>query len=366
MLGNRAAWRKHFIHSLKIMEDGVQKLRSVSTREQEITGDSLSIYAFKQEKGRWCRLSPAERIKAAHDGGQDAAAPESIYILTWNVDFASEQRAERLRHALDHIRCDVFQCASNADTPPPCCVLLQEVEAEVIPVLLAHEWVRTHFRVTPVSNSSWPRRAHYGNVTLVSRHIGVLAASSLVFENSHMARNALMVDLQLFAKETEAEEGEAGPQFADEKSREKGMKPVKFRIANVHLESLPQGAKARPEQLALVAQALKDPSLHGGLVGGDMNAIGMSDISIPKEVGLLDAYTGDEHDIAGHTWGYQPREAFLPGRLDKILYTHGAGAVDVEQPRCIGVGLKTADGIWASDHYGLLAIVRLYDKCRRT
>lgn len=344
------------------MED-IGQLRSVSTKEQEITGDSLSIYAFKQEKGRWCRLSPEERIKAAHGDGQDAAL-EFIHIVTWNVDFAGEQRAERLRCALDHIRTDVFQCASNADMPPPCCVLLQEVEAEAIPVLLAHEWVRSHFRVTPVSNWSWPRRAHYGNVTLVSRHIGVLAASSLVFENSHMARNALMVDLQLFAKGIEAEEDEVALQ--EEKRQEKGLKPVKFRIANVHLESLPQGAKARPEQLALVAEALKDPSLHGGLVGGDMNAIGLSDISIPKEVGLLDAYTGEEHDVAGHTWGYQPREAFPPGRLDKILYTPGAGVVKVEHPRCIGVGLKTADGTWVSDHHGLLAIVRLYDKCRRT
>ena len=337
-------------------------LRSVSTEEKESTGDSLSVYAYKKEKGRWCRLSPQERQQTTRIG--DLTTPqEFIHILTWNVNFSYENRADRLQCALNHIRDDVFACTSNEHAPPPCCVLLQEVEAEVLPVLLQHEWVRTHFRVTPVSNFSWPRRAHYGNVTLVSRSIAVLAASSLVFENSDMSRNALIVDLQLHAKEVGDEEKEDKVAAGDkdgEGTQEKAFKPVKFRIANVHLESLAQGAKARPEQLAIVAEVLKDQALHGGLVGGDMNAIFLTDASTPKQVGLLDAYTGDEWDTNGYTWGFQPRlDSFVPGRLDKILYTPGSGVVEVEHPRCVGVGLKTADGVWVSDHHGLLAKMRL-------
>ena len=114
------------------------------------------------------------------------------------------------------------------------------------------------------------------------------------------------------------------------------------------------------------------------MVCGDMNAIQESDRNTPAEVGLLDAFQGDE-DPASHTWGYQPPCRFAPGRLDKILYTPPTDApsssfhhacFSVDAPALVGVGLRApvplASGnnleVWASDHYGLATTLSIKQK----
>ncbi|KAH8118064.1 Endonuclease/exonuclease/phosphatase [Phellopilus nigrolimitatus] len=312
----------------------MQSLRTVDADSGSFAGDLLSIYTFNPDKKRWCRAAYQDRRSVP------SALPSAIQILTWNVNFLGARISERLQCAIEHIQLAVFRC-TDEQAPQPCVLLLQEIEAEVIPVLLGNTWVRNHFQVTPISKFNWPGRAHYGNITLVARSIPVLSASSLVFANSHMSRNALIVDLQL---------GEPKAEGLIENATVDASETRIVRVANVHLESLPQGAKARPEQLALVAKALKETGLFGGVVGGDMNAILESDIDTPKEVGVRDAYTGADDDVEGHTWGYQPICAFPPGRLDKILYTPGTGFV----------GVRTGRGDWVSDHYGLLTTFSIH------
>lgn len=329
----------------------MQALRAVNTEELPSSGGPLSIYTYSALKNRWTRTP------YANANGAELSGPSQIRVLTWNVDFLAPQASGRLRCILTHIQHTVFNC-QNGEAPPPSVLLLQEIEAEVIPVLLADAWLRAHFRVTPISKWNWPQRAHYGNVTLVSHGVPVCAASSLVFTESHMARGALMADVLL-----------SGAEDANEASGASRVQPVRFRIANTHLESLKQGAQQRPVQLALIARALSEANLLGGMVCGDMNAISAGDRDTPKEVGLIDAYLGsnsdtdsdDAADTEGHTWGYQPVCAFPPGRLDKVLHTGEKGFV-VEKPVRIGVGLQTADGEWASDHYGLLTTVTITRK----
>jgi tyrosyl-DNA phosphodiesterase 2 len=236
---------------------------------------------------------------------------------------------------------DVFLCKTAGDAPEPCCILLQEVHVRAFQAILDNEWVRRHFAITPVTPERWPNYNIYGNVTLVSRSIPVCHAWSLEFANSEMARNALLVDLKLGV-----------PEHGEEESKP----PVTIRIANTHLESLPQGASARPLQLLLIAKMLEEHGMHGGIVCGDMNAIGPSDIPIVADAGLLDTWgedDDDDDDEEGYTWGYQPECEYPPGRLDKILITPGSGFI-IEGPKKIGVGVKTTDGEWVSDHYGLL------------
>lgn len=72
----------------------------------------------------------------------------------------------------------------------------------------------------------------------------------------------------------------------------------------------------------------------------------------------MSAWKRGETDSAGYTWGYQPRSQFPLGRLDKILYTP-LEMLEVEEPRRIGVGLRTEEGQWASDHFGLTTVVRV-------
>lgn len=196
----------------------------------------------------------------------------------------------------------------------------------------------------------WPNGAYYGNVTLVSRTVPVCGVYTIEY-HSYMERNALMVDLKLSLPGWRAVHDES--------------KVVTLRIANTHLESLPTpGAQLRPVQLGLVADALADEELVGGIVCGDMNAISPSDRGLAESLGLVDSFDeellgGDEEEEDMHTWGYQPECEFPPGRLDKILFSPGSGGFSVDRPERIGIAVKTDKGQYASDHYGLLTTVHI-------
>ena len=240
---------------------------------------------------------------------------------------------------------DVFKCKTAGERPEPCCILLQEVSSAAFTLILTNEWVQRCFLVVPSSSEKWPHGATYGNVTLVSRTIPVCGAFTIDFSNSSMGRNALFVDVKL-----------AVPAPLHAARLSDGI--VQMRIANTHLESLPQGARARPEQMHIIAESLQAYDLHGGVVGGDMNAIGPSDRRIAEEVGLMDAWQGSDEDEEGFTWGYQPPSQFPAARLDKVLWT-ARGGLDVDQPMRVGVGAKYGSGEWISDHYGLVTNVHV-------
>jgi tyrosyl-DNA phosphodiesterase 2 len=212
---------------------------------------------------------------------------------------------------------------------------------EAFRIILDDEWVQQYFIVAPRKTEEWPPGAHYGNVTLTSRTVPVSDVYSLEYE-SHMNRNALFVDLKLSVPAVGAS----------------GF--VTLRVGNTHLESLPTpGAAMRPTQLALVADVLEEGGLIGGIVCGDMNAISPSDIGLTERLGLMDACREGEDEEDSYTWGYQPPCEFAPGRLDKILFTPGAGGYTVDQPERVGLSVKTEKGQWVSDHYGLVTTVRI-------
>jgi tyrosyl-DNA phosphodiesterase 2 len=76
-------------------------------------------------------------------------------------------------------------------------------------------------------------------------------------------------------------------------------------------------------QLGLIARALRDKHLTGGVVCGDMNVIRREDESLAEDADLLDAWSGKRGDVSGHTWGYQPRCVFIP-----CLSTRNAALAD--------------------------------------
>ncbi|KAF8135065.1 Endonuclease/exonuclease/phosphatase [Boletus edulis] len=289
-------------------------------------------------KKRWAQSSNCAR-------GIKEPLPSSFRLLTWNIDFASKAPKRRLAAALEYIRRDVFECKTPSERPNPCCILLQEVSVQAFTLILANEWVQGSFLVVPSSTEKWPHGAHYGNVTLISRMLPVCGAFTIDFSNSNMTRNGLFVDLKLAVPAPPH-----APRLSD------GI--VQMRIANTHLESLPQGARARPEQLGIIAESLQEYDLHGGVVGGDMNAIGPSDMRIAEQVGLTDAWQGSEEEEEGITWGHQPPSQYPPRRLDKVLWV-ARGGVEVEEPVRVGVGAKCGTGEWVSDHYGLVTNVHV-------
>jgi tyrosyl-DNA phosphodiesterase 2 len=174
-----------------------------------------------------------------------------------------------------------------------------------------------------------------------------------------MQRDCLYVDLDIPLPQTDGE-----PK----------AKTLRLRIANTHLESLNGfGDRARHKQLEVISRLLTTSEVDAGLVAGDMNAISPSDRNLPEEVGLSDAWLAstaqptecstknvDETGLGeaeGHTWGYQPKGAYPPNRLDKILTVGKMVAVDIVR---VGVELKVEGrDAWVSDHFGLLAKIVL-------
>jgi tyrosyl-DNA phosphodiesterase 2 len=118
----------------------------------------------------------------------------------------------------------------------------------------------------------------------------------------------------------------------------------------------------RPVQLGLAAEFLKEEDVFGGIIAGDMNAISPSDVGLTEELGLVDACDEGEDEEDAYTWGYQPPCEFAPGRLDKILFTPGAGGYyTVDKPQRVGLALRTDKGQWVSDHLGLFTTVRIVE-----
>ncbi|KAJ8469810.1 hypothetical protein ONZ51_g8744 [Trametes cubensis] len=262
----------------------------------------------------------------------DKEIPTELRLLTWNIDFAGPDSRSRTQQILLYLQKTVL-----SRTPPPSCILLQEVDTWSLNTLIFNPWVRKHYVMTPPTTEPW--RAHYGNVTLVSRSIPFEKPQMLVFHNSTMGRTAIFVDIPIRSPTT--------------------GKVRTVRIANTHLESLPVGTKMRPTQLAAIAAMLRADGIDGGVVGGDMNMIGdTADQNIHIAAGLDDACLFP-HDPANHTWGYQPPSQFPPRRLDRVFFT--GEKIVVESPEVIGKGLRTAQGQWASDHCGLSTTVSFTD-----
>jgi len=269
----------------------------------------------------------------------------------------------RLAAALDYLQLYAFP-AYEGWQPPRCLILLQEVERDAFLALLAHPWVQAWFMVVPGSpQEGWPQGGshRYGTVTLIARSVMLASSACVHFKESQMGRNALATDVLLGGAEPHARV---------------------LRVINTHLESLPAGARRRAAQLNVIARLLRsggtEPAFVGGIVCGDMNAIALSDATLPEQNGLLDAWEeqrrrhrrhtwsrwvgleGEDEVEEGMTWGYQPRCEFPPGRLDKILYTD-SDAFEMKGIRRLGIELRvsTPDGRmdWVSDHYGLLCNV---------
>lgn len=301
----------------------------------------LRAVRYSSRKRRWMQTSNCAN-------GIREPMPSWMRLVTWNVDFAAKKPKKRLVAALGYIQREVFGCSTPSQRPDPCCILLQEVSVSAFTVILTNDWVQRYFVVTPSSTDKWPCNATYGTVTLVSRTIPVSNAFTIDFGNSQMRRNALFVDVKLCV-----------PVSPHMPRLSNGI--VTVRIANTHLESLPVGEPARPLQMRLIAESLQEYELRGGIVAGDMNAIGPSDTTLPEECGLMDAWQNGDDDEEGFTWGYQPTSQYPPGRLDKVLFTM-RGGFEVEVPQRFGVGERTESGEWISDHFGLRTTLHVQEE----
>ncbi|KAG8989877.1 hypothetical protein FRB90_002032, partial [Tulasnella sp. 427] len=95
-----------------------------------------------------------------------------------------------------------------------------------------------------------------------------------------------------------------------------------LRLINVHLDSLEDIERHRPEQMKILADVLRQPGCGRRLVAGDFNDIGPQDKGLLEKNKLVDAWiklygtTGSD----GNTWsvGMLWDDGLKPGRLDKV------------------------------------------------
>ncbi|KAF8246215.1 hypothetical protein K440DRAFT_632448 [Wilcoxina mikolae CBS 423.85] len=269
----------------------------------------------------------------------------TVNIISWNIDFMTPHHSVRVVAALSHL-------STLLPTPPSATIiLLQEISPSALPEILNNTWVREHFLISHTTAIG-----AYFTTTLVSRDLPVAGVRRVPYSSSYMGRDVLLVDIPLSSGSV-------------------------LRVGNTHLESLRHpGVIIRPRQLEEVVELLK--AVEAGVVAGDMNAIMQEDERLPERVGLQDVWELQEgvDEEEGHTWGYQPpQREYLPGRLDKVLFT---GSVDVLETgeveevggigrrlRRVGVGLKytlqreegeedEAKSDWVTDHYGLWVKIR--------
>ncbi|KAF9563256.1 hypothetical protein CPC08DRAFT_706185 [Agrocybe pediades] len=318
-----------------------QEISRSDVLTQDSTLHKLRPYSYRPSKGDWKHVAISSFPSGRGLYDRDLKRPcTQLRIITWNIDFLSDRHEERLDEALRYIEEDVLRSKEDGE-PEPCCILLQEVHAKVLPYLLRNEWIQRWFMVTPIEPRRWPEGQDYGNVTLVARSLDVTECFILHYGPSVMGRTAICVNVKLTFPGT------------DDKAV--------VAVVNTHLESLPPGGAVRPKQLDLCSRFLRRTGIHGGVIAGDMNAILPVDATIGKRLELKDSWRKGDIEI-GNTWGYQGNDGFPNGRLDKVFYLPGMG-YKVDEPKRIGVGLKirgnSESALWVSDHYGLDTTLRM-------
>lgn len=306
---------------------------------------SQGLYRYSGQQNAWLPL----QLQTLRSQDFSTRTFTKFQVITWNIEFSSPLITKRTAGILDYIHSRIS--ASPAQSwDIPTIILFQEVHAEAFPAFLSHPFLQNHYDLTDISCENFA--SHYGTVSLIPQSLTpfVSAIARIPFRNSRMGRDALTIDLDL-------------PHFPDfPRSFPSLPTTSKIRICNVHLESLRgHGDVARPEQLRFVSKLLS--AADGGLVAGDMNPIAPTDDQVPHVLSLVDCWEvlhPQATEEEGHTWGYQPRSVRHPaGRLDKVLLSGGLAPHSIER---FGVGQYVEhrwDNIWLSDHYGLLAEIRI-------
>ena len=298
---------------------------------------------------------PAEQKTYTFTGGSWQASIEklssqtvsTIRLITWNIDAEAQGGPIRMTGALRYLE------ALINSLPPslPLIICFQELVPNDLKLLQAASWIRARFTLTDIDPVNW-RTPYYGTATLIDQRLRLGRVFRVYYKDTQMDRDGLFVDITTNPVSTTA--------------------PRTLRFCNTHLESLVANPPLRPAQLAEASQQLHEPSVHAGIIAGDLNALESFDRTLPAANGLKDAYLeagGQEDSEQGYTWGFQSyaelREKFGCSRLDKVL---SCGRVEVRCLQRIGIGVKVEEAKRAkmrsfgalefvSDHYGLMADV---------
>ena len=123
-----------------------------------------------------------------------------------------------------------------------------------------------------------------------------------------------------------------------------------------HLHWTDQGGPIRAQQVADLLQYIAATSEGiASVVAGDFNATADAPELASLREGFIDAYGSQHPDADPVTSSTLNLKYYAPKRIDHVFYQRGEFTPVSSQ---IIFNHADADGTWASDHYGMLAILR--------
>ncbi|KAH6639889.1 Endonuclease/exonuclease/phosphatase [Boeremia exigua] len=226
-------------------------------------------------------------------------------------------------------------------------ISLQEVSREALTAMLEESWIRQDWYTSDADTYAFANQK-FISITLMSKlwvakENILLGAIWRIPLPSRFGRDALCCDVVL-----------------NSSTKQTGRQPLRIRLINVHLDSLPINPSLRPQQLSISASYLS--AAGRGIIAGDFNPVLPEDADLVRAIGLTDAWTHLHPDDPGHTWGVYGEHSFPPNRLDKValfnLTTSSMGILQTRELEFCGEqtaidGMRSGSRAHFSDHFGL-------------
>jgi tyrosyl-DNA phosphodiesterase 2 len=252
---------------------------------------------------QWVSWVPT-RLNNTNPKSTNTENTPDLVLLTWNIDATSSQTQARVTEIITFI--------TDLD-PKVDVVFLQEVSKTALQQILGNDRIRGSWLSSECDDTAWGKQS-FATITLVSKARFASNAESGVNNAalgpiwrvkypSHFDRDALCCDIFVLSQ---TEPG----------SESKPSSPIRIRLVNVHLDSLPIQPSHRPKQISIVSSFLRAAGC--GIVAGDFNPVLEEDATLIENSGLTDVWTSLRSKEPGYTWGVDGKQPFPPNRLDKV------------------------------------------------
>lgn len=208
--------------------------------------------------------------------------PSNLTLVTWNIDATSARAEDRVTDIITFI---------TESHPEVHIIFLQEVSRPALQQILKDKRIRDHWVSSERDDAVWGKQS-FATMSLLSKARFPSATLGPIWRVSypnHFNRDALCCDVFV-------------------PSRRNPQSPVRVRLANVHLDSLPIKPSHRPLQISIVSSYLR--SAGCGVVAGDFNPVLDEDATLLERNGLADIWTTLRPEDPGYTWGVDGEQPF--------------------------------------------------------
>ncbi|KAF9034207.1 hypothetical protein BDZ89DRAFT_1062641 [Hymenopellis radicata] len=288
-----------------------------------------TLSSFNRSTRLWTPISFKSPVSS-----RKAHQPQTLSLVSWNIDAFSSQPLARSKRILSHIL--------DGPKGSPDIIFLQEVTTEVRASILDDARVRAAFLVTDADDHTPFEGVPFATMTLLSR-------ARCVFEGDGFDRSGkfMLGDVSRVALPSTSERDALCVDITPPSAPD----TVKFRLVNVHLDP-PRLGVALPSyrawQIKILVDILREPGCRGGIIAGDfVDALSLEEDWILEKTDVVDAWGA----VHGREDADGERQE---GRLDKVAMMGPLQATEIEvvRPGPIESGAESGEIPW-SDHCGL-------------